>query len=111
MLRPPSPPEAPSSPRSQRTIARCACARTSVHWLAEIDASSQIYEYYNQYLNAAGDKDAQERWSRQLIWEIARHSIGEEIVVYPLLEKHLGAEGKALADGDRNDHQVRSLSV
>jgi hypothetical protein len=28
--------------------------------------------------------------------------------VYPLMEKHLGAEGLKLADHDREKHQVRS---
>jgi len=65
-----------------------------------------MYEYYTQYLNSKGDPDAQERWARQLTWEVARHAVGEEIVIYPLMEKHLGAEGKALADKDRADHQV-----
>ncbi|KAK0464412.1 uncharacterized protein EV420DRAFT_1475885 [Desarmillaria tabescens] len=50
-------------------------------------------------------QDAQARWSRQLTWEIARHAVGEEIVVYPLMEKHLGEKGLELADEDRNDHQ------
>ena len=64
-----------------------------------------MYEYYDAYV-AASDADTRARWSRQLIWEIARHAIGEEIVVYPLMEKHLGEQGKKLADEDRADHQV-----
>jgi hypothetical protein len=39
--------------------------------------------------------------------EIAKHAAGEEIVVYPLMEKLLGGEGTRLADHDRNDHQVK----
>jgi len=66
----------------------------------------EMYSYYDSYVAAEGDKDAQERWSRQLIWEVARHAVGEEIVVYPLMEKHLGPKGKELADQDRADHQV-----
>ncbi|KAH8115031.1 HHE domain-containing protein [Phellopilus nigrolimitatus] len=67
----------------------------------------EMYEYYDLYKKAGkqGDRDAQERWARQLIWEVARHAVGEEIVVYPLMEKHLGAEGRKLADQDRADHQ------
>ena len=64
-----------------------------------------MYEYYDLYTRNAGNKDAQERWARQLIWEVARHAVGEEIVVYPLMEKHLGAKGKELADQDRQEHQ------
>jgi hemerythrin-like domain-containing protein len=65
----------------------------------------EMYEYYDQYQKAAGNADAQERWARQLIWEIARHAVGEEIVVYPLMEKHLGEQGKKQADHDREEHQ------
>lgn len=69
-----------------------------------------MYTYYDQYVNHAGDADAQDRWARQLTWEVARHAVGEELVVYPLMEKHLGAEGKKLADEDRADHQVKCLT-
>jgi len=65
----------------------------------------EMYEYYDNYVKASGDADAQERWSNQLRWEIARHAVGEEIVVYPLMEEKLGSEGKQLADNDRADHQ------
>lgn len=65
-----------------------------------------MYQYYDEYKRAKGDMDAQARWSRQLIWEIARHAVGEEIVVYPLMEKLLGERGVMLADQDRADHQV-----
>ncbi|KAJ6622836.1 hypothetical protein B0H10DRAFT_2013002 [Mycena sp. CBHHK59/15] len=65
----------------------------------------EMYEYHSYYKISAGDKEAQARWARQLTWEIARHAVGEEIVVYPLMEKHLGAEGLKLADHDREEHQ------
>jgi len=65
-----------------------------------------MYVYYDEYVKNQGNPDAQARWARQLTWELARHAVGEEIVVYPLMEKHLGAEGKKLADEDRADHQV-----
>lgn len=65
-----------------------------------------MYAYYDQYVKSTGDADAQDRWARQLIWEVARHAVGEELVVYPLMEKHLGAQGQKLADEDRADHQV-----
>ncbi|KAJ3809122.1 hypothetical protein F5876DRAFT_89620 [Lentinula aff. lateritia] len=65
----------------------------------------EMYEYYDNYKKAAGDVDAQARWARQLTWEIARHAVGEEIVVYPLMEQHMGHEGIKLADQDRADHQ------
>jgi hypothetical protein len=72
----------------------------------------QMYEYHDQYKRAGarGDVDAQTRWSNQLRWEIARHAVGEEIVVYPLMEKHMGEKGKKLADHDREEHQVCALT-
>ena len=71
-----------------------------------------MYEYYEHYKKArdAGDVDKSERWARQLIWEVARHAVGEEIVVYPLMEHHMGEEGKRLADEDREAHTVRASS-
>ncbi|KAI0071351.1 hypothetical protein K474DRAFT_1607084 [Panus rudis PR-1116 ss-1] len=65
-----------------------------------------MYEYHDQYKRARerGDVGAQERWAHQLRWEIARHAVGEEIVVYPLMEQHLGDKGKQLADHDREEH-------
>jgi len=67
----------------------------------------EMYEYHDEYKRARskGDAEAQGRWARQLTWEIARHAVGEEIVVYPLMEKHLGERGKELADHDRAEHQ------
>ena len=83
-----------------------------------------MYEYYDKYKAAIGEqnKDAAERWCRQFIWEIARcvflitpqsvyrtivvfrHAVGEELIVYPLMEEHLGQKGKELADHDRAEH-------
>ncbi|KAF9466014.1 hypothetical protein BDZ94DRAFT_1281295 [Collybia nuda] len=65
----------------------------------------EMYEYYDEYTRASGNKDAQERWARQLTWEIARHAVGEEIIVYPLMEQHLGKKGAELTNQDRDDHQ------
>ena len=65
-----------------------------------------MYEYYDAYKAATGDADTQARWAHQLTWEVARHAVGEELVVYPLMEKHLGARGLDLANQDRAEHQV-----
>ena len=62
-----------------------------------------MYDYYEKYAeaHAAGNENDAIAWANQLIWEVARHAVGEEIVVYPLMEKHMGEEGKRLADEDR----------
>ncbi|KII85501.1 hypothetical protein PLICRDRAFT_56738 [Plicaturopsis crispa FD-325 SS-3] len=90
------------------------------------DDHLEMYEYYDNYKKATGDPAAQGRWARQLTWEIARHAVGEELVVYPLIEKHLGArlfssppllvppnpstragaKGLEMTNKDRADHQV-----
>ncbi|CCM05798.1 uncharacterized protein FIBRA_08032 [Fibroporia radiculosa] len=67
----------------------------------------EMYLYHDEYKRActASDVEAQARWAHQLTWEIARHAVGEEIVVYPLMEAHLGEKGRQLADHDRAEHQ------
>ncbi|KAF9481768.1 HHE domain-containing protein [Pholiota conissans] len=69
------------------------------------DDHQEMYSYYDEYVKNAGNAQAQGRWARQFTWEVARHAVGEELVVYPLMEKHLGVKGKQLADNDRADHQ------
>jgi len=67
--------------------------------------------YYEKYLQNTGNPDKQGPWARQLIWEVARHSIGEELVVYPLFEQFLGKEGHELAEHDRAEHQVAQVHL
>lgn len=64
-------------------------------------------ELEQQYKNiiAAKDEDTKVRWQNQFIWELARHSIAEEIVVYPAFEKFVPG-GKQMADKDRAEHQT-----
>lgn len=66
----------------------------------------ELEECYNEVMNNAGDHDHQERYGNQFVWELARHSVGEELVVYPAMEKYLGDKGKEMAEGDRKEHAV-----
>lgn len=59
-----------------------------------------------QNIKSANDYDTATRWQNQFVWELARHSVGEEIVVYPKFEKYLGEEGKEMAEKDRHEHQL-----
>jgi len=45
------------------------------------------------------------KWANQLIWEVARHSVAEEIVFYPVMEKSL-PDGKKMAETARIEHQA-----
>src|SRR5690348_587812 len=46
----------------------------------------ELEKYYNNIMNAKDDDEAT-RWQNQFTWELARHSIAEELVVYPAFEK------------------------
>jgi hemerythrin superfamily protein len=63
----------------------------------------ELKDYYNEVVNST-DHDHQQRFGNQFVWELARHSISEELVVYPAMEKYMGAKGKQLADEDRQEH-------
>lgn len=51
------------------------------------------------------DPDEQTRYQNQFTWELARHAIGEELVVYPAIAKHV-KDGQSIADQNRAEHQV-----
>ncbi|KAF7561543.1 hypothetical protein G7046_g2599 [Stylonectria norvegica] len=63
----------------------------------------ELEQYYKEVVNSS-DPDHQERYGNQFTWELARHSVGEELVVYPAFEKYLGQKGKEMADEDRQEH-------
>jgi hemerythrin superfamily protein len=68
----------------------------------------EIQKAYDEIVNST-DLDHQTRYGNQFTWELARHSIAEELIVYPAFEKYLGQEGKAMADSDRaQHHKVRT---
>ncbi|KAF1739616.1 putative hemerythrin-like protein [Beauveria bassiana] len=64
----------------------------------------ELKQYYDEVVNNPSNHDHQQRYGNQFTWELARHSVGEELVVYPALEKYLGDRGKQLADSDRKEH-------
>lgn len=66
-------------------------------------------------LKQAKDPELITAYQNRLIWEIARHAVGEELVVLPAIEKYV-REGREVADRDRREHQavciwLRTLSV
>ncbi|ESK90874.1 hhe domain-containing protein [Moniliophthora roreri MCA 2997] len=60
-----------------------------------------MYKYHDEYKKAAGDPKAQARWAHKLTWQIARHTISEELLIYPLCEEYLGARAEGQ---NRNDY-------
>ena len=63
----------------------------------------ELERYYNEVVDS-NDHDHQERFGNQFTWELARHSVAEELIVYPAFEKHMGSKGHQMAEADRKDH-------
>jgi len=71
---------------------------------------AELSDYYKQIKNAK-DSETKAKWQNQFIWELARHSIAEELVVYPAMEKYLGSNGKDMADHDRKEHRKVGIAT
>lgn len=70
---------------------------------------AELEEYFQQ-VTSSSDPDHQQRFGNQFTWELARHSVAEELIVYPAFESHLGDEGHKIAEDDRKaHHQVKNL--
>jgi len=67
------------------------------------DDHRELEDAYNKILQAT-TSDEKRRWQNQFTWELARHSIGEELIVYPTMEKNL-PNGKDMANKDRSEHK------
>lgn len=72
---------------------------------AIIHDHKELKENYEN-IKSATDEDTKTRWRNQFTWELARHSIGEELVVYPAFEKYIKPGGHEMAEKDRQEHQV-----
>ncbi|KAK2624534.1 hypothetical protein QTJ16_006484 [Diplocarpon rosae] len=57
-------------------------------------------------LKAAPTTEEQIKWRNMLVWNLARHAISEELIVYPAMVQHLGAKGKELTETDFQQHQA-----
>ncbi|CAI7589978.1 unnamed protein product [Penicillium viridicatum] len=90
-------------PTLRRTFAISSIAMTSTISDAIKKDHREIESYYENIINTS-DETEQTRWQNQFTWELARHSIGEELVVYPALEKYVSG-GVDLANKDRQEHQ------
>ncbi|KAF9900047.1 hypothetical protein EC991_007963 [Linnemannia zychae] len=63
----------------------------------------ELEEYYHKILDAK-DEDEKTRWANQFTWELARHSVGEELVMYPRMREVL-EDGDAMVEKDLQEHQ------
>ncbi|KAL4866705.1 hypothetical protein BDV12DRAFT_172507, partial [Aspergillus spectabilis] len=87
---------------SRRCISHSPIAMTPRIIDAIKEDHREIEDYYNKILSATTEKE-KTQWQNQFTWELARHSLGEELVVYPVFEKVL-PDGRAMADNDRQQH-------
>ncbi|KAL9111948.1 MAG: hypothetical protein Q9187_007852 [Circinaria calcarea] len=93
----------PLSITSVRTFSRTIPASALISDAVKHD-HCELEEYYDKIVNATDDA-TKVRYQNAFTWELARHSISEELVVYPALEKYVNG-GKNLAEKDRAEHQV-----
>ncbi|PGH32705.1 hypothetical protein GX50_04487 [[Emmonsia] crescens] len=63
----------------------------------------ELEAFHNQIINADNDI-IKARFQNHFVWEVARFSVAEELLLYPALEKNL-ADGKERVDKDRKRHQ------
>ncbi|KNC96907.1 uncharacterized protein SPPG_07733 [Spizellomyces punctatus DAOM BR117] len=71
---------------------------------AVIKDHKHIDAYYKQYRANEGNPPEQQKWANQLFWQIAVHSIAEELTVYPAFEQYV-PDGVAIAEKERSQHQ------
>ncbi|KZT56911.1 hypothetical protein CALCODRAFT_434941 [Calocera cornea HHB12733] len=73
---------------------------------AIVDDHSELAEYHGKYSKATSAEDRQ-KWANQYQWELARHTVAEELVLYPAFEKHLGPLGSDVTARERAEHQAQ----
>lgn len=69
---------------------------------------SEQFTYMDKVLEATDPLD-KERWANQLVWQVTRHLVAEEMYLYPLMEKRMDvAKAKEMTDRDRlQDEEIK----
>ncbi|KAJ5550330.1 hypothetical protein N7461_005028 [Penicillium sp. DV-2018c] len=68
------------------------------------DDHRKLATYYNIIVNSS-DEDEQTRFQNQFTWELVRHAVAEELVVFPAIEKHVPG-GQSKTNDDRREHKT-----
>lgn len=63
----------------------------------------ELETYFHKIVSTT-DPTEQTKWQNQFTWELARHSVGEELIVYPAFEKYVEG-GMGIAERERGEHQ------
>ena len=64
----------------------------------------QIEAIYNTLIHS-DDPEEQAQFKNLFTWSLARHTVGEELVVFPAIEKHI-RDGMETMDQNRREHQT-----
>lgn len=96
-------------PQTVRVAARPAYFRVQAAFNSTISEAithdhRELKTYYNEIVDNPDDIDHITRYGNQFTWELARHSVAEELLVYPAMEKYMGEKGKQHAESDRKQH-------
>ncbi|RYN27850.1 hypothetical protein AA0112_g7690 [Alternaria arborescens] len=96
-------------PQTIRVAARPAYFRIQAAFNSTISEAithdhRELKTYYNEIVDNPDDIDHVTRYGNQFTWELARHSVAEELLVYPAMEKYMGEKGKQHAESDRKQH-------
>ncbi|KAJ5092895.1 hypothetical protein N7456_008756 [Penicillium angulare] len=59
---------------------------------------------HSQKILTSIDTDEQTRYQNQFTWELARHIVGEELIVYPAIIQHVSG-GQQISNENRIEHQ------
>ncbi|KAI0181131.1 hypothetical protein GGR52DRAFT_523034 [Hypoxylon sp. FL1284] len=97
-------------PASVRPFSATPAARGPL--LNAIRHDHRELEAYYPHIAVHQSADERTRYRNLFVWELARHSVAEELVVYPAMADHL-EDGQAMASRDREQHQkvrVRTMS-
>lgn len=87
-----------------RRIASAAEPSLPTRVLATIKQEHREIQAHSHRIIHSTSPDEQTRYQNLFTWELARHIIGEELVVYPALAAHL-KNGFRIASQSREEHQ------
>lgn len=89
------------APRPTRPFSVTAAAAGRISEAIKND-HRELEEAYHNIIKSTTTED-KVRWRNQFTWELARHAVSEELLVFPQLERLL-SNGAFLADRDREEH-------
>ncbi|CAL5867466.1 uncharacterized protein PFLUO_LOCUS1685 [Penicillium psychrofluorescens] len=72
--------------------------------LPHVQHTHRELESHSHKILDSTDRDEQIRFQNQFTWELARHLIGEELVIYPAISENL-KDGRARVEKGRREHQ------